>query len=194
MICKRAQKRLGHTLWLLSIGWTCTNLYIVIMMCCVCMQARQALTGALKIWWDQSQLKTKDKTPDWQPALLPAMFVGAKAAAAAMESSARPIQVSPSLSLILLVLLHPATASQVPLFRCCPGCTFAPLHSSLQLVLGLMPGIRQLSQCWFSWLPAAQQSCGEAHSSALVTAVFFSSLPFSSQSLSSWFLSSCCVV
>ncbi|KAL3150414.1 hypothetical protein ABBQ32_000252 [Trebouxia sp. C0010 RCD-2024] len=56
------------------------------------LQARQALTGALKIWWDQSQLHSKDNIPDWQPALLPAMFVGAKAAAAAMESSARPIQ------------------------------------------------------------------------------------------------------
>ena len=57
------------------------------------MQARQALTGALKIWWDQSQVERKEDIPDWQPALLPAMFVGAKAAAAAMESSARPIQV-----------------------------------------------------------------------------------------------------
>lgn len=56
-----------------------------------CMQARQALTGALKIWWDQSQLHSVNNAPDWQPALLPAMFVGAKAAA--MESSAGPIQV-----------------------------------------------------------------------------------------------------
>lgn len=58
---------------------------------CACMQARQALTGALKIWWDQSQLHSVNNAPDWQPALLPAMFVGAKAAA--MESSAGPIQV-----------------------------------------------------------------------------------------------------
>ena len=61
-------------------------------MWCARMQARQALTGALKIWWDQSQLHTVNNAPDWQPALLPAMFVGAKAAA--MESSAGPIQVA----------------------------------------------------------------------------------------------------
>lgn len=54
-------------------------------------QARQALTGALKIWWDQSQLHSVNNVPDWQPSLLPAMFVGAKAAA--MESNAGPIQV-----------------------------------------------------------------------------------------------------
>ena len=54
-------------------------------------QARQALTGALKVWWDQSQLHSVNNVPDWQPALLPAMFVGAKAAA--MESNAGPVQV-----------------------------------------------------------------------------------------------------
>ncbi|KAL0034398.1 hypothetical protein WJX79_000220 [Trebouxia sp. C0005] len=46
------------------------------------LQARQALTGALKIWWDQTQKKQHNKDePDWQPALLPSVFVGAKAAA-----------------------------------------------------------------------------------------------------------------
>lgn len=48
------------------------------------LQARQALTGALKIWWDNA--------PDWQPALLPAIFVGAKAAA--MDRMADTIKVS----------------------------------------------------------------------------------------------------
>ncbi|KAL0053110.1 hypothetical protein WJX82_000994 [Trebouxia sp. C0006] len=45
------------------------------------LQARQALTGALKIWWDQSQKNKHNNEPDWQPALLPSVFAGAKAAA-----------------------------------------------------------------------------------------------------------------
>lgn len=108
------------------------------------MQARQALTGALKIWWDQSQLHSKEKIPDWQPALLPAMFVGAKAAAAAMESSARPNQVSPlppepCLSYSTLLLNHEDASLAVPL--CLPN--------SRQLVLGSC--VRQLSSC-HGWL------------------------------------------
>ena len=54
---------------------------------CGCVQARQALTGALKIWWDQSH----SSAPDWHPALLPSIFLGAKAAA--MNSNIDPNQV-----------------------------------------------------------------------------------------------------
>ena len=64
---------------------------------CVCVQARQALTAALKIWWDNA--------PDWQPALLPAIFVGAKAAA--LDRMADTIKVLWSLTLLLLLLLLP---------------------------------------------------------------------------------------
>lgn len=58
------------------------------------MQARQALTAALKIWWDNA--------PDWQPALLPAIFVGAKAAA--LDRMADTIKVFPSSKMTLLLL------------------------------------------------------------------------------------------
>ncbi len=56
-----------------------------------CTQARQALTGALKIWWDQSQKNKHNNEPDWQPALLPSVFAGAKAAA--MTRNVDPNQV-----------------------------------------------------------------------------------------------------
>ena len=58
-----------------------------------CTQARQALTGALKIWWDQSQKNKHNNEPDWQPALLPSVFAGAKAAA--MTRNVDPNQVLP---------------------------------------------------------------------------------------------------
>ena len=56
-----------------------------------CTQARQALTGALKTWWDQSQKNKHNNKPDWQPALLPSVFAGAKAAA--MTRNVDPNQV-----------------------------------------------------------------------------------------------------
>ena len=80
-----------------------------------CMQARQALTGALKIWWDQSQLHRLNNDPDWQPALLPSIFVGAKAAA--MDRNVDPNQVG---TLVCAPLTPVPAATHV--LSCCTLC------------------------------------------------------------------------
>jgi len=75
------------------------------------------LAGALKIWWDQSQERSKNNEPDWKPALLPSIFFGAKAAA--MNINVDPNQVGmPDFTNPLLLVGHVRIARQVTPLSC----------------------------------------------------------------------------